>query len=278
MTAELARKAIGENRTSIRDYLDSRPIEAELDAIRRAIDIAAETGCALHIVHVSSAAGVQLVTEARRRGVDVTCETCPHYLFLTDDDVERLGAVAKCAPPLRSKAEQEKLWVEVLVGNVLTIGSDHSPAPPDMKTSENFFKVWGGISGVQHMLPLLVHCGAELRLGRSQILEQSPSHKLALQIISRATSSNIANRFNLPKSKGRIKIGSDADLALVNTDEMTAVTEQDLLYRHKQSPYIGRRLKARVERTLRRGETIFANGKIIAKTTGRLIKPLRTEH
>src|SRR5207302_1824972 len=122
------------------------PIEAELDAIRRAIDMCAETGCKLHVVHVSSAAGVQLITAARARGIDVTCETCPHYLVLTDEDVERLGAVAKCAPPLRSKAEQQKLWKEVLAGNILTIGSDHSPAPPDMKTSTNFFKVWGGIS------------------------------------------------------------------------------------------------------------------------------------
>ena len=69
-----------------------------------------ETGCALHIVHVSSGRGVALVTEARARGVDVTCETCPHYLFLTQDDVEALGAVAKCAPPVRDATEQAELW------------------------------------------------------------------------------------------------------------------------------------------------------------------------
>jgi allantoinase len=262
MTAQLSKTAMDENRTTIRDYLNSRPIEAELDAIRRAIDISAETGCALHVVHVSSAAGVQLITAARAQGVNVTCETCPHYLVLTDQDVEQLGAVAKCAPPLRSKVEQQKLWKEVLWGNVLTIGSDHSPAPPDMKTSDNFFKVWGGISGVQHMLPILIDAVA------------ADGRKLAK--ISAATSANIAQRFNLPHTKGRIEIGYDADLALVNTDEITAVTKHDLLYRHKQSPYIGRRITARVERTIRRGETIFARGKIIAKTHGVLIKP--TEH
>jgi allantoinase len=284
MTAQLSKIAIDENRTTIRDYLNSRPIAAELDAIRRAISIAGETGCALHVVHVSSAAGVQLITDAHNHGINVTCETCPHYLVLTDEDVEQLGSVAKCAPPLRSKAEQQKLWKEVLAGNVLTIGSDHSPAPPDMKTSENFFKVWGGISGVQHMLSLLVseilkgfnHSaqGCEATLGKQPKNGFNPERvESLLSNVSAATSSNIANRFNLPKSKGRIEIGADADLALINTDEPTAITREDLLYRHKQSPYIGRRLKIKVERTIRSGETIFSTGKVIAKTHGVLIKP-----
>ena len=90
----------------MRDYLRSRPVVAELEAIERAILFAEETGCALHIVHVSTGRGVALVAEARARGVDVSCETCPHYLVLTEDDVERLGAVAKCAPPLRPRGEQ----------------------------------------------------------------------------------------------------------------------------------------------------------------------------
>jgi allantoinase len=263
MTAQLSQKAIAENRTTIRDYLNSRPIAAELDAIRRAINISAETGCKLHVVHVSSAAGVKLITDAHNHGIDVTCETCPHYLILTDEDFEKLGAVAKCAPPLRSKAEQEKLWNEVLAGNVLTIGSDHSPAPPDMNTSENFFKVWGGISSVQHMLPLLIDSvAADVR---------------RLTLISAATSSNIATRFNLPKSKSRIELSADADLALVNLDDPNVITKEDLRYRHKQSPYVGRRLKAKVTRTIRRGETIFHNGKVIAKTRGVVIKPATTK-
>jgi allantoinase len=90
MTAQLAQRAIAEKRTTIRDYLNSRPIEAEIDAIRRAITIAGETGCALHVVHVSSAAGVQMITAANNHGINVTCETCPHYLVLTDEDVEKL--------------------------------------------------------------------------------------------------------------------------------------------------------------------------------------------
>ncbi|MGZ4974864.1 MAG: allantoinase AllB, partial [Limisphaerales bacterium] len=264
MTAQLSQKAIAENRTSIRDYLRSRPIVAELDAIRRAIDISAETGCKLHVVHVSSAAGVRLVDAARGHGVDVSCETCPHYLILNASDVEELGAVAKCAPPLRSEFERKKLYNAVMAGLVQTIGSDHSPAPADMKTSENFFKVWGGISSVQHTLALLIN----FLMGSDD----------KLTIISTLTSSNVAKRFNLPKTKGRIAIGCHADLALVNLSGRTAITKQDILYRHKQSPYMGRQLTSRIERTMRRGKTIFANGKIIAKTGGRLIKPLNTEH
>ena len=109
LTSRLARRAVAEGRVGVRDYLASRPVLAELDAIARAIAFAAETGCALHVVHVSSGRGVALVAQARARGVDVTCETCPHYLVLDADDAERLGAVAKCAPPLRGADEREGL-------------------------------------------------------------------------------------------------------------------------------------------------------------------------
>ncbi|MGZ3666957.1 MAG: allantoinase AllB, partial [Ktedonobacterales bacterium] len=110
ITSGLARRAVAEGRTEIRDYLGSRPVVAELEAISRAILFAEETGCTLHIVHVSCGRGVELVAQAQARGVDVSCETCPHYLVLTEEDVERLGALAKCAPPLRSRAEQDALW------------------------------------------------------------------------------------------------------------------------------------------------------------------------
>ena len=101
---------------TVRDWMDSRPVVAELEAISRAITFARDTGCALHIVHVSSGAGVGLVTEARARGVDVTCETCPHYLFLTPEQVEQLGPVAKCAPPIRDAEDQDALWARLRGG------------------------------------------------------------------------------------------------------------------------------------------------------------------
>ena len=105
ITRQLTQERLAQGRTSIRDYLASRPIAAELDAIGRALDLAGETGCALHVVHVSCGDGVQLIADARRRGVDVSCETCPHYLALTAADAEKIGPAAKCAPPLRSGKE-----------------------------------------------------------------------------------------------------------------------------------------------------------------------------
>jgi allantoinase len=279
ITSDLARRALAGNRTSIRDYLDSRPVSAELEAIQRVIGLAAETNCALHIVHVSCGAGVAFVAEARRLGVNVTCETCPHYLVLTESDVETFGAVAKCAPPLRSPSAQDSLWQCVAAGQVTTIGSDHSPAPPEMKRDPNFFKVWGGISGVQHtLLLLLTNWSAGLRPGALDVQEagcDAAGRRLALQSIARLTSFNVAERFGLPVTKGRIAVGADADLALVDLNQQFTVRAEDLLFRHRQSPYLGRALTGRVVRTILRGKTIFRDGKIASMPKGRFMEPLR---
>jgi allantoinase len=275
LTQKLAQEKMTRGLTSARHYLDSRPIEAELEAIRNALDTAGDVGCKLHIVHVSSAEGVSLVTDAKKRGADVSCETCPHYLILTENDTLKLGAVAKCAPPLRPPRERDALWEQVIAGAVTTIGSDHSPSPPEMKQNTNFFKVWGGISGVQHMLPLLLgspeaadHFGSE-RSGEAPAL----SAKI-LSLIAKLTSFNVANRFGLQKTKGRVEIGADADFALVNFREKYSVRAEDLLYRHKQSPYVGRTLTARVVQTILRGQTIFRRGQVVGQQRGNLIKPL----
>jgi len=242
------------NMGTVRDFLASRPVEVELAAIRVAIDLAQVTGCRLHIVHVSCGRGVVLVAEARAQGIDVTCETCPHYLFLTDDDMERLGAVAKCAPPLRARADQEELWDRL--ADITTIGSDHSPSPWSMKEDANFFRVWGGISGCQHLLALLVDA----------------SDKISRQEISRLTSSGVAERFRVA-GKGGLEIGHDADLTLVDLKTEDVVTADSLHYRHRHSPYLGRKLQARVVRTVLRGQTIFENGKFSERPIGRLVRP-----
>ena len=280
ITSELTRRALAGNRSSIRDFLDSRPVSAELDAIQRAIGLAAETNCALHIVHVSCGAGVAFVADARRQGVNVTCETCPHYLVLTEYDVQKLGAVAKCAPPLRSQSAQEALWQCVAAGQVTTIGSDHSPAPPEMKRDRNFFKVWGGISGVQHKLPLLVmearRRSAELqfrKFSQPDLKNNAPSWNSALRSIARLTSFNVAERFRLPATKGRLAVGADADLALVDLNEQFTVRAEELCYRHRQSPYVGRALTGRVVRTILRGETIYRDGKVASTPQGRFVRP-----
>ncbi|GHO96655.1 allantoinase [Reticulibacter mediterranei] len=259
ITSALARRAQEQGRTGVRDYLASRPVVAELEAIERAILFAQETGCSLHIVHVSSGRGVRLVAAARARGVDVSCETCPHYLVLTEDDVEALGAVAKCAPPIRSQMEQEALWQHLLSGNIPMVASDHSPAPADMKAGSDFFQVWGGISGCQSLLQLL-------------LTEGHARHHLALPLIASITAEYVARRFHVSPQKGRIAPGCDADLVLVNLQESFSLQASDLLYRHAHSPYVGRKLSGRVLRTLVRGHTVFLNGKIVATPSGHLLK------
>ena len=252
ITSALTGAARDAGKTGIRDYLNTRPIAAELEAIRCAIDFAAETGCRLHVVHVSCGRGVALVTEARTRGVDVTCETCPHYLALTEADMERLGAVAKCAPPLRSTQDQRELRDRL--PDIGTIGSDHSPSPPELKERENFFDVWGGISGCQHLLPLLLDADI-------------PANE-----IRRLTNAGGAARFRVP-AKGGIAIGNDADFTFVDVETTEMIAPESLHYRHKQSPYVGRPVKGCVRRTFLRGQTIFENGKFAARPRGRLVRP-----
>jgi allantoinase len=243
---------------TVRDFLDSRSVIAELEAIQRATLLAREAGAKLHIVHVSSGRGVLLAAEARAQGTDVSIETCPHYLFFTEDDVERLGAVAKCAPPLRSAVDQDALWTQLLAGTVDIIASDHSPAPPEMKTGD-FGRAWGGIAGVQSTLAVLVDRGYHC-------------HKLSLERITSLIASEPARRFRIP-SKGAIAVGMDADLALVDISRSVELQSEHLKQRHALSPYTGSILRGCVVRTIRRGETIFASGEIVARTPGRFVRP-----
>ena len=141
-----------QGRQSIRDFLESRPVIAEIEAIQRATLLAAEAGAKLHVIHISSGRGVAIAAEARARGVDVSIETCPHYLFFTDEDVERLGAIAKCAPPVRDAGERENLWKEMMRGTVDIVASDHSPSSPERKAGD-FWHAWGIFRGYSHLEP-----------------------------------------------------------------------------------------------------------------------------
>ena len=146
----------------------------------------------MHGVHVSSGRGVAAALEARARGADITIETCSHYLYFTDEDVERLGAVTKCAPPLRSAAERDSLWNHLSAGHVDIVASDHSPALPSMKEGDDFFAIWGGIAGVQSTLAVLLERGHFAR-------------KLPLQRIAELTAASPARCFGLTR-KGSIAL------------------------------------------------------------------------
>jgi allantoinase len=215
---------------SAHEFLESRPAEAEVAAITRAIEIAEETGCSLHVVHVSTARGAELIGEARERGVDVSGETCPHYLLFTEDDMERLGGIAKCAPPFRTDLDREQLW------RMPIVVSDHSPSSPDLKQGTDFRNIWGGISGCQTTRQLLL-----------------AQHRLELPTIAAITSTNIADRFGVV-AKGDIAPGFHADLWIVDLDHEETLQRKHLLYRNLDSAHVGQRIRGRTVRTLVHGE------------------------
>ncbi len=245
-------------------WLASRPVEVELAAIRQAIEFAGETGCALHVVHVSSPEGVALITEARGMRVDVTAETCSHYLLLNDKDVAKLGAPAKCAPPIRDEKRRMALWQELRAGNIHTVGSDHSPSPPDMKTSKDFFEIWGGIAGVQHGFQLLMN-------------ECADTADKDLPRLAAVLARNVARRFRLDDRKGLLAVGRDADFTLVEYGPKHTIKADELWTRHRISPYVGRSSKVRVTHTYVRGCPVWADGGVASGSPkGQFLRPTHT--
>lgn len=248
---ELAKEKLEAGKTSAYDFVESRPIISEIEAVRRVLSFAEATGCKLHIVHASSRKVVNIIQEAKDRGVDITVETCPHYLALTVDDLAEQGGVAKCMPPLRNQDELEDLWEALKAGEIDTVGSDHSPAPADMKTiTDNFFEGWGGISGAQSTLNILLTEGHFKR-------------NVPLEKIVQVAATNPAKIFKI-ENKGDIKEGYDADITIVDLDESFVLEKDDLLYRHQHSPYVGNEYKGNVKTTIVSGEVVYEDGEIVA--------------
>jgi allantoinase len=257
LTAEL--QASG--RTDTDAWGLARPPATELEAIHRACYWAEVTGGQLHVVHVSLAEGVRTIAAAKVRGVAVTAESCPHYLLLNEDDFAWIGPTAKCAPPLRSRAEVEALWQCVLQGQVDLIASDHSPCLWEEKArgQENVWAAWGGISGIQTMLPAILTEGVHQR-------------GLALSALVQMMAANPARRFGLYPQKGSLLPGADADLVVVNPQQAWTLTADQLLYKNPHSAFVGREFRGRVEQTFVRGAVVYDGDKIMAKPGyGRLL-------
>lgn len=263
LTAGLAAQLQAAGKTSARDYANSRPVFVEVEAIRRAITLAEEAGCALHIVHVSSGTGVLEVASARARGANVTCETCAHYLHFSEEDMFKLGAILKCAPPLRHKDVQAHLWERLTAGDIDFVTSDHSPSELALKEKDNFFAVWGGIAGVEATLLTLLH--------------HAEGHGLTAADIASLTATNAAKRFRFG-SKGRLQVGWDADITLVDSTQATARAPQDLFSRHQYSPYTTpytAPLRGKIISTFVRGRRVFHQGALADDFEAKLITPSR---
>jgi allantoinase len=235
-------------------WYESRIPFSELEAIKRACFWAEKTEGNLHIVHISIPEGIQAVRETRVKGVNVTSETCPHYLFFDHQDFERIGPAAKCAPPIRSRQTVEDMWDLVLSGYVDVIGSDHSPCTWEEKSvgMDDIWMAWGGISGIQTMLPAIVTKGVHQR-------------GLPFQEVVRMMSANPARLFGLYPNKGALKPESDADIVVVDPESEWILKSDDLLYKNKHSAYVGTTFKGRIEQTFVRGKLVYKDGKILAK-------------
>ncbi|WP_458119260.1 allantoinase AllB [Paenibacillus sp. Z6-24] len=267
LVSVLAAEAQASGRTGIMDYVHSRPIEAEMLAVQQALSLARQSGCALHFVHISSREAVEIITAAKVEGMDVTVETCPHYLVLSEESMLEKGSLVKCAPPLRTKQQQDQLWEAVSAGLIDIIASDHSPCPPVMKQTDNFFTVWGGISGGQSTLMLMLEQGYHERA-------------IALPQLMQMLAARPAERLGLGHCKGKIAAGMDADLVLVDLAGSYELTESDLQDRHKQNPYTGYSFSSHIRRTLVRGCTVYEHqlgltgslaGRFVARQTGGVV-------
>ena len=226
-------------------YLASRPPLAETSAVALMIRLARELGTRVHIVHVSSAESLALLRVAAAEGLDVTCETCPHYLTFASEDIADGRTDLKCAPPIRDRANRERLWLAVLEGDISMIVSDHSPCPPEMKalSSGDFFEAWGGIASLQLGLPAVWH----------EARARGASVELIVERMSRAPArlAGIGNR------KGHLAPGYDADIVIWNPDAPVVVSEMALQHRHPITPYRGRTLTGRVCATYVGGVQVF---------------------
>ncbi|TPW16042.1 MAG: allantoinase, partial [bacterium] len=221
---------------------------AEEAAVARLIELAGRCAGAVHIVHVSTAGAVEQLREARRHGVSVTAETCPHYLVLRAEDVPAGGTAFKCAPPLGSAADREALWRGLLDGTLSMVVSDHSPCPPDLKELESgrFDLAWGGI--------------ASLQVSWSAVWTEARRREIDLMRLVEWMSVAPARLAGLTGRKGVIATGADADLMVVDPEARFVIDPEQLAHRHRVTPWTGKTLSGLIVATFLRGEPIFGEG------------------
>ena len=237
-------------------YLRSRPDEAELSAIRMLLDLCREYRFRLHIVHLTTALALRDLRAARREGLPVTVETCPHYLHFAAEDVADGSTLHKCAPPIRSRDNRERLWNAIWDGDIDLVATDHSPCPPEMKRRDTgrFDHAWGGIASLSVALPVM--------------WTGLPARGLTLNDLARLMAEKPAILAGIGQRKGKIATGYDADLVIFHPEAETEVTTEQLHTRHRISPYVGQRLLGRVMATYLRGREVFREGEFAPEPFG----------
>ena len=240
-------------------WLRSRPPSSEQAAIALLTELAREYGARVHIVHLATGQALPALAAARRDGVRMTVETCPHYLTFAAEDIPDGRPDFKCAPPIRERDEREALWSGLARGEIDLIATDHSPAPPALKkmAEGDFVRAWGGIASLQIALPA-VWTGMAQR-------------GLPIERIAEWMSAAPARLAGLDGRKGAIATGRDADLVIFDPDASFTVDARALYHRHPVTPYDGARLRGRVKTTILRGHVVFDNNESATQRSGSLI-------
>ena len=238
-------------------YLQSRPEEAELAAVRLLLSLCRQYKFRLHIVHLSASRALSELCAARAEGLPVSVETCPHYLYFCAEEIPDGATLCKCAPPIRSRDNREELWRGLKDGIIDLVATDHSPCPPAMKRLEerNFSTAWGGIASLSLALPVM--------------WTEASRRGFSLTDISRWMAEEPARLARCNSRKGRIAEGCDADLVIFEPETEFVVTEDRLHYRYPLSPYLGRRLRGVVKATYLRGQPVFSGGEFSGEARGR---------
>ena len=238
-------------------YLQSRPDEAELSAIRLLIALCREFRFRLHIVHLSTCGGLALLRAARDEGLAVSVETCPHYLHFAAEEISDGATLTKCAPPIRSRLNREELWRGLREGVIDLVATDHSPCPPEMKKLEegDFRTAWGGIAG--------------LSVALSVMWTEAQKRGFSLTDIARWMAEGPARLAGCAPKKGRIAAGSDADFVVFEPETELVVTKDHLHQRHTVSPYLDKRLRGVTRATYVRGKPVFEGGQFSLKPNGK---------
>ena len=238
-------------------YLRSRPDEAELEAIRLMIRLCRQYKFRLHVVHLSTALAVNDLKAARAEGLPITVETCPHYLHFAAEEIPDGATLLKCAPPIRSRANQQALWQALNDGIIDMIVTDHSPCPPEMKRTDTgrFDQAWGGVASLSIALPL-IHTECTRR-------------GFTLDHIARWMSSAPAILAGISHQAGSLEPNREANFTIFDTEAEFTVTPDKLHYRHPISAYMGEKLRGTVKATYLRGQPIYQSGLITDTPQGR---------